>query len=299
MFWILIAVFSYFLLAFESVANKFLISGKVKSWQLYLFYIGLLSAASFMFAPFGLHWPGIKIFAISVFAGMIFFGYLAFLFWSLKGTGATRVFVLIGSISTLVAVILSHMFLEERFEKHEFLGMFFLLVGGLVISFRFQEKRFFTDYKKVLAAGILLGFSMIILKVVYMQQNFISGYVYSRLGISGMVLVLLLFPSYRKAVFSLLKRKNKKQHAANFGAVVGVKTLAGVATALREYSISIGSVAIISALSSVQYFFVFVISTILALYFSKIFKENLGRKVLLTKAAGSFLVVLGVVLVMI
>jgi hypothetical protein len=72
MSWILISIFAYFLLAFESVANKFLISGKVKSWRLYLFYIGLLSASSLVLAPFGLQWPGIRIFLLSVFAGVVF-----------------------------------------------------------------------------------------------------------------------------------------------------------------------------------------------------------------------------------
>lgn len=297
--WIFLAISAYFLLSIESVANKFLISSKVGSWRLYLFYIGLLSAFSFVLAPFGLQWPGAGIFWLSVFAGVVFFGYLAFLFWSLKGATATRVFVLIGAVSTLVSFGMSHFLLGDRFDILDILGILFLLAGGFVISFKVRERKMFKGYGKAFFAGVLFGLYMVVLKYLNNgQQNFVSWYVYSRIGITGMTLVLFLLPSFRKKVFLLLKKKNKKQHVSNFGFVAATKALAGFATFLREYSIAIGSVAIVSALSSVQYFFVFIISIILAIHFSKIFKEDLDRKTLLFKMIGSVLVVAGVALVM-
>ena len=296
--WILFAIFAYFLLSIESVTNKFLITGKIKSWRLYLFYIGLLSLSSLVFAPFGLQWPGLKIFLVSVSAGVIFFGYLAFLFSSLKGSAASRVFVLIGAVSTLVTVILSKMLLDEQFDLQKILGVTLLVIGGVLISIKFYKHKLFSGWKKATVAGVLLALSMIVLKFSYDQQNFVSGYIFSRFGITGMTVILLLIPSYRKRVFLLLRKKDKKSHASNFGAVVGVKTLAGIATAIREYAIAIGSVAIVSALASVQYLFVFVISIILAFYYKNAFRENIDKKTVFYKAVGVMSVVMGVLLVM-
>ncbi|MEA2007094.1 MAG: hypothetical protein U9O20_02955 [Patescibacteria group bacterium] len=296
--WIILAILAYFLLSVESVANKFLITGKVKSWRLYLFYIGLLSLFSLLLAPFGLKWPGLQIFLVSVAAGVIFFGYLAFLFSSLKGSAASRVFVLIGAVSTLVTVILSKMLLDEQFDLQKILGMILLVIGGVLISVKFYKHKLFSGWKKATIAGVLLAFSMIALKYAYDQQNFVSTYVYSRFGITGMTVILLFVPSYRRRVFSLLRKKDKSKQASNFGAVVSVKALAGVATAIREYSISIGSVAIVSALSSVQYLFVFVISMIMAFHYRNAFKENTDKKTVFYKAVGVMSVVMGVLLVM-
>ncbi len=296
--WILLAILAYFLLSVESVANKFLITGKVKSWRLYLFYIGLLSLFSLLLAPFGLKWPGIQIFLVSVAAGVIFFGYLAFLFSSLKGSAVSRVFVLIGAVSTLVTAVLSKMLLDEQFDLQKIAGILLLIIGGILISFKFYKHKLFSGYKKALIAGVLLAVSMIVLKYAYDQQNFVSTYIYSRFGIAGMTVVLLLVPSYRKRVFSLLKKKDKSKQASNFGAVVGVKTLAGIATAIREYSISIGSVVIVSALASVQYLFVFLLSVGLAFYFKSALKENVEKRNVLHKALGVLCVVVGVLLMM-
>lgn len=297
MTWFPLAIFAYFLLAFESVANKFLITGKVKSWRLYLFYIGILSLASLLLAPFGLEWYGWRPFLWSFVSGVIFFGYLAFLFSSLKGSAASRVFVLVGAVSTFVTLVLSHLFLGDRFTYMEIVGICLLVFGGFLISFKFYKKRLFRNWKKVILAGFLISISWVILKHAFEEQNFVSGYIYGRFGITSMTLVMLAIPSYRKKVFSLLKKKDSKKHASNFGAIVGIKTLGGIATALINYTISLGSVAIISALASVQYLFVFILSIIIGFFFREALKENLEKTTVLMKALGVAMVVLGVIFV--
>ncbi len=300
--WISVSILAYFLLAIESVANKFLISGKVKSWKLYLFYIGILSLFAWVLAPFGLAWPGYGIFWIAVISGVVFFGYLALLFMCLKKWGASRVFVLVGATSTLTTLILSALFLGEEFTTQDIWGIMLLIMGGFFISFKYYKGRFFRGWKKVALAGILMAVSLVLMKYSFDQfsgHNFVSVYIYSRIGIVGMTLFLLLFASYRERVVDLLKKRDNKRHAKHFGWTMIVKALAGVATVMISYSIAIGSVAIVNALSSVQYLFVFILSIILSFYFKEAFQENLERKNTLYKAIGAVLVVVGIILVMI
>ncbi len=302
----MLAISAYLLLSIESIANKFLISGKVGSWRLYLFYIGLLSSTSLMFAPFGLYWPGWHVVGISVATGVVFFGYLAFLFSSLKSSTATRVFVLIGAVATITTFIFSKLFLNDNLTSSSLFGVIMLLLGGFFIAFKVKEKKFFTDYKKVLIAGVLSGVSLGMLKYTFdiFQglggtdfEVFVNGYIYTRMGSVLMVIVLMCLPSYRNHILATFKKKKGREHASNFLIVVGVKTLSGIATFMMNFSLSIGDPTIVSALASVQYLGVFILSMFLSKRFTAIFKENFERKDMLFKATGVLFVVLGIIAV--
>lgn len=297
MHWLPIATFAYFLLAFESVANKYLITGKIKSWQLYLFYIGILSSFSIGFAPFGLTWPGIHAFSVAFIAGIIFFGYLGFLFATLEHCAASRVFVLTGAVATVVTFMLSSLFLDNTFSVQKVFGIVELVIGGFFISFKFYKNRFFSGYKKAIIAGILYAVSIILLKYSYEDQNFASGYIFSRAGIVAMTFVALAVPAFRNKVFTLLKTKKKRQSASQFGGVLAVKILAGIATALLNFTIAIGNVTIINALVSVQYLSVFLLTVIFGFFLKDEFRENMNKTNLLMKFLGVILIISGVILV--
>lgn len=300
--WILLSVLAYFFLAIESVANKFLITGKVKSWRLYLFYIGLLSFFSLILAPFGFAWPGWKIFLAAVISGVIFFGYLMLLFSSLKNSSATRVFILVGAGSTLVTFILSRLFLGEQLETRDIMGVIFLLVGGYFISYKFYKRRFFSHWKSSFLAGMVMGLSLVILKWAFdafAGHNFITVYLSSRVGIVLATGAMIFLPSFRKKIFFLLKKRKKKKQASQFGAIILVKSLAGGAALIINWSIQEGSVTIVNALASVQYLFVFILSMILGVYFKDVLQEKLEARNTAYKAIGSALVVVGIFLVLI
>ncbi|MEA1926189.1 MAG: hypothetical protein U9M90_03015 [Patescibacteria group bacterium] len=279
------------------MANKVLITGKIKSWQRYLFYVSFLSLFSLLLAPFGLAWPGFGVFLTSFFAGVIFFGYLGFLFSALRHSTASRVFVLTGAVSAIATLLLASLFLGDTFNTAKILGILMLVFGGFFISFKFYRKRFFSSYKKVILAGILYAVALVVLKHSFDSQNFISGYIYSRLGIVAMAGLSLTVPSFRKKVFPLFKKGKRSENASQFALIAAVKSLAGVATALLNYAIAIGSVTIISALVSVQYLFVFALSIIFGFLFQDMLRENMNRTNVLTKALGVVSIVAGVFLV--
>jgi drug/metabolite transporter (DMT)-like permease len=301
--WIVISVLAYLLLAVESVANKFLIVGKVKSWRLYLFYIGLLSLISLVLIPWGFVWPSWKVSAGAILSGIFFFAYLAVLFSSLKKWTASRVFVLMGAVNTLSILILALVFLGETFTFYDLVGIMCLIGGSFFISYRYDKLRLFQGYKWAILAGILSAISFAILKLAYdahavSGHNFVGVYIFSRFGITGMTLLLLLWPNYRQRVFSLLKKGKSKEQAENFGWVLLIKVLSGVAAVMVNYTVAVGSVTIVNALSAVQYLFIFFLSIILGYYFKSALEENLDRKNIFYKTVGAALVVAGIILVM-
>lgn len=301
--WIIISLIAYFMLAAESVANKFLISGKVKSWQTYLFYIGLLSAFSFLLFPFGLTWFGWKFFLILIIAGIFFAFYLWMLFWALDDSAASRSFVLVGAVFTLVTFLLAFLFLKERFDFLSIGGILLLLNGGFLVSYQPQKKEFFGAWWKLVLAGIAFAIFSILFNYAFSfisqkgQEVFISGYIYSRIGVVGTILIMFLFRKYREPVLLALKEKGTSQSITNLGWTISVKTFSGIANFMLNYAMSIGEIAKINALSAAQYLFIFLMSFFLGFKFRQVFDEDLSFKSLAYKAIGSIFVILGVLFI--
>lgn len=297
MSWIAIAIAGYVLLAAEAVMSKYILAARMKSWPLYTFYVGIFSVFSLGFAPFGLKWFGVIPFLISFLSGIIFFLSLAFLFRSLLRSSTSRVYILFGAASTTTTAILATFIVGEVFSKKEIAGILFLLLGGAVISYKFYAGRFFSHWRGATLAGILAAFSLILLKYGYNHQSFVSGYIISRGGMLFAALVSLLIPDFRKAVFENLKKRKRKENVQNLAGTIIAKATAGAGTLLVNWSISLGSVAIVSSLVSIQYLLTFVFALILSFYLKNIFVEKFSVLNILTKAAGILAVALGTILV--
>jgi drug/metabolite transporter (DMT)-like permease len=297
MSWITITISGYTLLAVEAVMSKYILAGRMKSWQLYSFYVGVFSVFSLAFAPFGLKWFGIIPFLISFISGIIFFLSLAFLFRSLLRSSASRVYILFGTTTAVVTTVLAKLVLGDNFSSKEIMGIIFLLFGGVIISYKFYVGRFFSQWQGTVLAGILAAFSMILLKYGYNHQTFVSGYIMSRGGILFGAIASLLIPAFRHAVFESVRKRKRRENVENLAGTIIAKTTAGLGTLFINYSISFGSVAIISALVSVQYFLTFVLALLLSFYFKNIFVERFSWLNILTKMTGIILVAFGTILV--
>ena len=295
--WIISVIAGYTFLAGEAVYSKFLITARIKNWQLYTFYIGLFSIFSLIFTPFGLEWSGSSAFFAAILSGFLFYLALAFLFQSLLVSSALRVYVLFGAVTTVLTALLAPIFLQEKISASLLLGIGFLLAGGFLISYKHYEKSFFSNWQKTIAAGCLAAISLIVLKYAYSEQNFVSGYIISRMGITASAILSLAVPSFRKKIFSNFKKGKKKEHAKNFFGSVVAKTFAGIGTVLIHYGIFLGSVVVVNALVSVQYLLTFLFSIILSFYWKKILIEKFTLLNVVLKAVGVILVVLGTVLV--
>jgi hypothetical protein len=171
------------------------------------------------------------------------------------------------------------------------------LVGGFLISFKHYKKAFFSNWQRTILAGILAALSLVVLKFAYSEQNFVSGYVVSRMSITASAIFSLALPSFRKKIISSFKEKKKKKQIGNLFGAIMAKTLAGIGTVLIHYGIFLGSVVIINALVAVQYLLTFVFSVILSFYWRKIFVEKFTPLNVFLKFVGVVLVVLGTVLV--
>ena len=301
--WIAFSIFAYFLIALEVILDKFLISSKrVSHPAVYAFYSGVLSLSAFIFFPFGFHLVSGEQVFLSLAAGIIFVYAVLALFFAFREGEASRVVPVVGAIVPLVTYFLSVFFLKERLGCAEIAGVFFLILGGVLIAFELNKKlgrRFFAGFYYSILAGVLLAVSYTLFKNFYEQDKFINVYIWTRFGVMFGALSLFFFPVWRRLILASLGNFKKPSGENKSSGIIFVlnKALGGAGSILKEFATSIGSVTIVNALIATEYVFVFVLGIAFSFWLPRVFKEEKDAKTIIQKIAAIILIASGVILV--
>ena len=212
---------------------------------------------------------------------------------ALKKGDASRVTPFIGGISPLVIFILAFWFLDERLAISQIGAFFVILAGTFLISLNLKGGGIRKVFLIALPAGIFFAISYVITKYVYLNQSFISAFVWIRIGAFIAALILLIPPKFRRAIFG-----NIKKSSSDSKIVFGLGQLAGALSAiLVNVAIFLASVSLVNALQGIQYVFLFIIILLLKNKHPKLLDEDLSRKVYIQKAISIGLIVLGLFLI--
>lgn len=305
--WLSITIVAYFLLALEIILDKFLLSSKrVSHPSIYAFYSGTLGLFAIIVALLfgGLHQiSAYKIF-FSLIAGMIFIYGMLSLFFAVRKGEASRVLPVVGAVIPITTFFLSIFFLKERLGLRGILGIGVLILGGLLISFELDkaEKRlFFKGFRAALLAGFFLALSAIMIKALYNGDNFLNVFAWTRSGAFLGTLSFLLIPAWRKAIIgSLLKfKKSHKEEKKSGLSFVLAKVMGGSGSFLKENALSMttSSVTIVSALVSVEYVFIFILSILFSAWVPEVMREKKDLKTIFQKFFAIIIIAGGIVLV--
>lgn len=303
MHWLVIATAAYFLIALQSILDKFLLSSRrVGHPVTYAFYSGLLSLSSFLLFPFGFHSVSAVLAAAQVAAGVVFTYGILFLFWAIRDHEASQTVPVVGAVTAAVTYLFSWMVLGEKLAPAELWGIVILVSGGLIISFDFSPKalrRIFTGFEFSLISGILLALSYTLFKKFYLADNFVNVYIWTRFGLLIGALTFLAVPAWRKAILkSLFRFHRPKRNDRHSGALfIFNKGLGGVGSFLLNYSISLGSVTVINALISLEYVFIFILAWFMNFWVKDVFKEKRDASTLIQKLFAIVIIAVGMIMV--
>jgi drug/metabolite transporter (DMT)-like permease len=145
----------------------------------------------------------------------------------------------------------------------------------------------------MLLAGIFFGLSYVIMKHVFTIADFINGLFWTRLGLVGSALAILVYPPARRQIFDSF---NHAAPSSKFLFALN-KVLAAAAFIVLYYAIKIGSVVFVNALQGLQYVFILLIGFFVAKRMPLLFEwhlhEKIARKIIATILifAGFFLLV--------
>lgn len=279
MSWLLVALAGYLFNAVAAIFDKFLLSDRIKAPAAYAFYVSMFSLFALGFILTGkFQWWNVPAAGIAILSGLVFLYALVAFYAAVKRHEVSRVAPLVGTATSLTVFVSALLSGEAGDGMLVVLSLVLLIGGGLLISFDLPLRRGeHIPLLPVLAAGIGMGLSLLTLKEGYDASNFVTGLVWSRIGMFLGGLSLLFVPGFREDIFGHTGESAAAPKRAAGTAVYFVinKTCAGVGTFLVAYAISIGSVSFVQALSGMQYVFLLAIAFPLSFRHPDIYGEKL------------------------
>lgn len=245
--------------------------------SVYVFYVGMTSSVALLLLPFGIvHIPDTTTIWLALEIGVVFIVSIRMLYRALKHANATDVVAWLTAVSALTTFVFGALFINEELPRGFPFAMAFFIAGMLFVGhFRFYALSFL----QATIAGMLFGLSAVLLKILFSHTDFIDGFFWSRMGNVAAALSLLLFPSIRENIFHITRRTGVHVGAL----IIANRILNGIAFLCILYAIRVGSVSIVSALSSLQFIFIFLLIFLLAKHVPKLYEHEFRQGHILHK----------------
>ncbi|MCL5784356.1 MAG: hypothetical protein M1142_03320 [Patescibacteria group bacterium] len=288
---------AYFLNALAVLANKFLLSNIIPDPLVYIFYISLASLLAIVALPFT-RVPGLEVFTLASVSTLLWTTGAYFMYKALKIGAVSRVIPIIGTLIPLILLIFAS---ETRsITLPQTWAIWTLIVGMLFLTL--------PDWRLKLTAGEIIfevlsaGFfavSYIILRQAYLQFDFFSVLVWSRLILLPLTIIMVAIPTLRsKIINSSSSLSSRTRSGIHFFSKTGLIFIGGqISGAASEllilFSISLANPALVNSLQGVQYVFLLIFGFILSKKYPAIFQERYTPLVLISKAAGIALIGIG------
>lgn len=299
--WISVALAGYGLNAVASVFDKFLLSEKrIGAPALYAFFMSLMNLPFIALIPFGFVLFAPVAVAIGIASGFVFLYGLLTSYMAIKRSEVSRAVPLIGvtAVGFLFVVSLASLFLSGGSISFSSLLALGLLVGGAVILATGGKGVGGPGFvRSILLSGALTALSLVLLKAAYLSSNFVTGFVWSKVGIFLAGISLFAVPSFREAILSSHDRfatPKKKRNLMTVGYFLLTQVFGGIGTILVSYAFSLGSATFVQGMNGIQYGLVFVFATILSARYPHVFREHISHRETVRKVIAIVLLALGI-----
>lgn len=290
--WVVIAAIGYSLTAFNVIIDKILLRKPIKHPAVFAFYTGILSIFVMVLTPLGIYWPGTAQFAVSLLTGIVFIAAMIVFYGAIVENEVSKVVPVVGGLTPVFAFLLSNIFLGESLAVKQMTAFLFLVSGSvfILLNKKTADKNFnLKIFQKPVLAASLFSIFYVLTKFIYLNQQFISGFVWTRLGSFLAAVFLFVLPKTRKLIFENIGGLKVKMG----GVFVANKALGAIAFILINYAISLGNVALVNAMESFQYVFLFIFSALLSITYPEIFKEEISVVIIFQKIFAIILIAAG------
>ena len=297
MTWIIIAIFSYFLLALTALGDDYLLAGPPEP-KSYTFFVNAPGILLLLLAPFiGFVIPNPNQILFAILAGGIGVFACFFLYSALEQFEASRVIPAIGGTLPLFTMGIVYLFSKGNidFPSKDLIAFLLLVAGSILISVKRGKTISFKSLVFSVLAAFLFSLSFVLMKGLYLELPFWTTLIITRVG-AFLVSLLFLFDQGTRAAVFQKKPTFEKKTGIIFLANQGVGTLA---TLLQNWAVAIAPIsylAIINALEGTRYVFLFGLSIILSAKFPKIAEEKISKENILQKTIAILIIISGLVL---
>lgn len=296
MTWFFFALLTPILFSAANFVDKFLITKKVPNpmvltilgtWFAGIFglVIGLIVGFEISFS-----WQLL----ILILAGTLLALYLVPYYKALSLDDTSRVVPLYQFVP-IFTILISYLFLKESLTLKMFLGFILITVGGFIlgsdkIDFGFLKPR--PAFWFMLLSGFLYACAGILFRFVVRDSAFWPSlsYEFIGMGIGG----LILFVFFKEKRHFLSQVSDLKPV---IGLILAGEALSTPARMSTAFALSLAPAAFVTIVGNSQPLFLLLFGLILSLWFPKIIKEDIGKRVVGKKLVNSFLILAGLALI--
>ena len=287
--WFVFALLSPIMFAICNVLDKFILTKKIKDSFSYT-----IIGAAFNIFPILILIFYLKIFNFSAIMAVLYGFIFVFLYVvynkAMMEEDASRVSS-ISRMSPLFLLILSFFLLNEVLNYQKYFGIMLLVASAILVSYKKSGKKFHLSIGIALAFYFSFGLSVmgVIAKYGLGYIDYWTFFFWNLIGNLLGCLFMILVPSVRRN----LVRDASKVDKNTFLLVLSSSIFAWLGYVFYFIATSINFVSLVSALSSIQPFIVFLLALVLTIYKPKILKEDISKMSLTFKVLAVVLVIIG------
>ena len=290
--WIIFSFIAPAIMGVNTVVDKIILTKHLKNPISYLILLGLSNILYIIPATFLVDIDiGITWIVLSVLSGIIL-GFNTYLFLKvMQAEDATKVSILIRLIP-IFALPISAVFLKEILHFYQYIGIFLLAIGGMVISagdIDFKELKLSKSLMLITVFNIISATGVVVHKIILQHSSAWALIYWLNIGYVS-VATTLLMSKKRKYDFINDLRQSKP-------IVYGLRLLTYltflIGSALTLYALKDGFASIVLGISSIQPMVVFIYVALLSILAPKVLIEDLSKASLKQKILSLALVVIG------
>lgn len=293
--WLLAIVLAYLFFALSGIGDKVILAGPPKPLS-YTFYVSAMNVFLILLIPFiAFAIPNLYIFSLLVLDAMIFMLALYVGYFAVEKFEISKVAATVGAVQPIFIFFISWIVLGfQDLSFLNFVAFLLLFSGSILISFD-KKPEFKKKYLMLtIFAGFLYSADYVLLKVIYSNINFMSGFVWRGIFLFLLAMILLIKRKNRKEIFE--KKGSIAKDKKNQKIFLATQACGGMGTILQSFAIFLSPVAflpIVNALRGLQYVFLFVLTLFFTFFFPKTLKEKVSKKALTQKIISIILIIFG------
>ena len=288
---ILLTIFQYLIQALVDLMDKFLITARKVEPVSYTFYTVVTGLVLLFIWPFNFAHLPLRSILLDLFSGAVFSLAMYVFFVALAEGEASRVIPFVFGLVPVFDMLISFVTGKNPLLSNEVAAIFLLVPGALIVSH--QEGSFWGKHVvlKTLSA-FLLSCYYAFWQFSSQTGPFLNNLMWDRVGAASVLIILLIWPAYRKKVFATKEVKHKKSTSVLF---LFKQVLGGANFIFLNFLFVLGKIAIINSLQGFRYVFLLLFSWILTKNRKHLISENFNSHIVWQKSFGIALIFLGTV----
>lgn len=280
MYWIILGICSQILSGISATADKIILKRSVPEPASNAFFLALSGLAALVLAPFGFHTPNTSTILFALAAGGVYFIGMLLYFNALNGAEASSILPIHAGWLPIATLAFTISFAPDAMRSYQMVPFALLVLGTLIIARNGSTKPpSASTIIYALLSAVLLGLSNVLSRRVFFASGFISGFITIKIAVALAALIFMVIPAYR--------RKVARPHSKPAGTAFFLnRVLAGVASVIFFYALSIGNPPILDALRGIAIATIFILSAGLSALAPRLLQEDFTPKHAVQKILG-------------